>query len=457
MVEEDGSVIIKLTGSDPDEQLDVLSYEIVTPPSHGSVKIIGDQLTYMPAADYAGDDSFTYRAYDGRYYSEPASVGLTVNAVPDLPIVELTVSEFAGVGFYLPLTVTVFDPDEGADHEIVIIWDDGSDERSGEVLVNGVVATGPIYSIGLNGYGNLNTSHAYTRAGSYNIFVCAVDKGITTAASTGCNEVKVTVEPRVAYRMSATASAEEVRPGDTVAYSLVLENKLFDLMPEDGTQGLADSNVVLTGLVSPGLNGLRHPAISAAACTFNNDSFRCELGNMPFDSSQEVKLEADVDNLAPGLALLSLSAEVSGTAPLHQPVAGGAQVKVIAADVPPQLVSLTPEKGETEIGTQVTLSGSDFQSGAAVYFGNRLAKITEVMDAETIIAQAPTQSAGAVDVVVINPDARSDKLALAFTYEKPAEVVVQEEGGGNGGGGGSLGLSLLGILMALLFMSRRLS
>ena len=120
-LEEDGSVIIKLTGSDPDEQLDVLSYEIFTAPSHGSVEIFSDELAYTPAENYAGDDSFTYRAYDGRFYSESASVGITVNAVDDEPVVEVTVAESAGVGFYVPLTVTVFDPDEGADHHIIML------------------------------------------------------------------------------------------------------------------------------------------------------------------------------------------------------------------------------------------------------------------------------------------------------------------------------------------------
>ena len=45
----------------------------------------GAYLTYMPAADYFGDDSFTYKANDGTDINV-ATVSITVTAVNDAPV-----------------------------------------------------------------------------------------------------------------------------------------------------------------------------------------------------------------------------------------------------------------------------------------------------------------------------------------------------------------------------------
>ena len=57
----------------------VLSAELVTGPSHGSVQLGSDgSLVYVPAAGYVGGDEFTYRAVSGDWQSEPAAVTITV-------------------------------------------------------------------------------------------------------------------------------------------------------------------------------------------------------------------------------------------------------------------------------------------------------------------------------------------------------------------------------------------
>lgn len=461
-VEEDGSVTITLTASDPDEHLDTLTYSISKPPLNGKTELTGDQLVYTPNDNFAGNDSLSYTVSDGRFEAEPATVMITVTPVADAPEVTLSVAEHAGTGFILPLDVTVFDPDTDADHDITILWGDGADERSGEILVNGapsdgplldddgtlpddIETTGPIYSRGLNGYGSMSSTHSYLNSGSYNIYVCAVDK-VMTPASTGCAEATVVVSPRVAYLLENEVSAEEVKPGDRVGITVTLTNRVFDAEPEDGTQGIDDTGVVVTGFTSAGLTGLRHRATVGAStssspvlCTFNDKNYRCELGNMPYNSSVDIVFEVDVEALAPGLALLSLSTEVKGSAPVHQQTTGVAQLMVIARDAPPQLVSVTPDSGDNDSSVQVTLKGADFQAGAAVYFGNRYANLVDVVNAKTISAQAPIQASGSVDVVVINPDERSDRLAKAFTYEEP----------NTGGGPGSSTMNVLFFMPAI--------
>ena len=82
-VDEDGSVAITLSGTDPEGQ--VLSYSVVTNPGHGTLTGSGAMLSYTPAPDYHGTDSFSFKVNDGVHDSAPAVVAITVNPVNDAP------------------------------------------------------------------------------------------------------------------------------------------------------------------------------------------------------------------------------------------------------------------------------------------------------------------------------------------------------------------------------------
>ena len=58
---------------------DVLSYSIVTQPSHSSVSVRNGKLVYLPGWNYAGTDSFVYKASDGITESGSAIVSVTVS------------------------------------------------------------------------------------------------------------------------------------------------------------------------------------------------------------------------------------------------------------------------------------------------------------------------------------------------------------------------------------------
>ena len=81
-VEEDGSLQIVLTGSDPDE--DELDFEVTVDPEHGVVTGTAPNLTYTPTVNYHGPDSLTFVVTDGAEESPPAVVTITVesNAPP---------------------------------------------------------------------------------------------------------------------------------------------------------------------------------------------------------------------------------------------------------------------------------------------------------------------------------------------------------------------------------------
>jgi hypothetical protein len=86
-LKEDTPAAITLLADDADG--DSLTYSIVDSPSHGSVFLLGNTVTYTPATDYYGDDSFTFKASDGQVDSNTAAVSLTVNSAESFSLIVL--------------------------------------------------------------------------------------------------------------------------------------------------------------------------------------------------------------------------------------------------------------------------------------------------------------------------------------------------------------------------------
>ena len=72
------SIDLTLTGTDVEGSL--LTFSIVDDPAHGSLSGSGANQTYMPATNYSGTDSFTFKVNDGTVDSSPATVDLNVTA-----------------------------------------------------------------------------------------------------------------------------------------------------------------------------------------------------------------------------------------------------------------------------------------------------------------------------------------------------------------------------------------
>jgi hypothetical protein len=85
--DEDAAIVVSILANDTDLNSDELTASIVSGPSYGSLTFgEGGSITYTPAANYHGSDSFTYVATDGALNSNTATVSLTVTSVPDAPI-----------------------------------------------------------------------------------------------------------------------------------------------------------------------------------------------------------------------------------------------------------------------------------------------------------------------------------------------------------------------------------
>src|SRR5213075_997700 len=73
--------------NDSDVDGDPLSTILVTGPSHGTLTLNGDgSFSYVPALNFNGIDTFTYKATDGNAQSGIATATITVTPVNDAPV-----------------------------------------------------------------------------------------------------------------------------------------------------------------------------------------------------------------------------------------------------------------------------------------------------------------------------------------------------------------------------------
>lgn len=84
-VNEDTELLITLTATDLDS---AVTYEIVSPPNHGDIILVENQVTYFPHSNYNGPDSFTFKAKDSTSESVPATINITVYPVNDAPLAQ---------------------------------------------------------------------------------------------------------------------------------------------------------------------------------------------------------------------------------------------------------------------------------------------------------------------------------------------------------------------------------
>src|SRR5207245_387580 len=87
---EDTQLTVSAPGvlaNDSDVDGDALSAVLMSGPSHGTLTLNGDgSVVYVPALNFNGIDSFTYKASDGQAQSGVATVTITVTPLNDAPV-----------------------------------------------------------------------------------------------------------------------------------------------------------------------------------------------------------------------------------------------------------------------------------------------------------------------------------------------------------------------------------
>jgi hypothetical protein len=119
-IDEDTSVVVDVLANDSDPQGDALSVTELSRPFNGTASLVGSTISYTPAANFHGTDTFTYRAGDGTSSSEPATVTITVRTVNDAPVAD---DEATGVEEDTTATVAVLDGDLDADGHLLRVQD----------------------------------------------------------------------------------------------------------------------------------------------------------------------------------------------------------------------------------------------------------------------------------------------------------------------------------------------
>ncbi len=132
--------------------------------------------------------------------------------------------------------------------------------------------------------------------------------------------------------------------------------------------------------------------------------------------------------------MVTATGSYSATAPLSS---GQWIMQMVAFRTPsslPTVSNVSPSSGSTAGGTAVTITGTNFATGATVTFGGTAATNVAVVNSTTITATTPAGSAGAVTVTV-TVGGQSGSLASGFSYTLPPTVSNVSPNSGSTSGG----------------------
>jgi hypothetical protein len=127
------TISVLANDSDPDAG-DVLSIDSVTQGAHGSVVIGGNAVTYTPAANWFGSDSFTYTITDGNGEFDTAAVDVTVQSVNDNPVAN---DDSRSMGSSGTLIIDVLGNDSDVENDLLSVHSVGPTTGGGTVTNNG--------------------------------------------------------------------------------------------------------------------------------------------------------------------------------------------------------------------------------------------------------------------------------------------------------------------------------
>ncbi len=222
---EDTAAAITLIGSDSDSA--VLTYSVVTQPSNGSLSGTAPNVSYTPANNFSGSDSFTYRVNDGLINSSIATVSITVTAVNDAPVAQ-NITGAVNEDATVLLTLSANDSDADPLTFTVV-----TQPQNGTLSGTGAEQTytpNPNYS-GVDSF----TYSANDGTATSNTAIATITVNPVNDAPVAENTV-ATIPVNQVATINLTATDID---GDILAYSLVSQ-------PQNGTAAIQDNVVTYT-------------------------------------------------------------------------------------------------------------------------------------------------------------------------------------------------------------------
>ncbi|HEY3165369.1 MAG TPA: Ig-like domain-containing protein [Candidatus Limnocylindrales bacterium] len=265
---EDLATDIAVLANDTDPDGDGLTVTAVTDPPHGLATINGNgTVHYVPDANYAGDDAFSYTVSDGHGGSDSASVAVHLQAAPDPPV---AVDDAATTAEDTPVDVAVLANDSDADGDVLTVTGVGAGVK-GTPSINGDGTVHFVPSPNANGAGSFTYSvsdgHGGTDNGSVSVTITpvndapvAVNDAATTSQGTPVTISVLANDTDVEGTALSVGSASDPPHGSVV----INANGTITYTPDPGysgpdafgysaSDGSASSNVATVSItVNPG-------------------------------------------------------------------------------------------------------------------------------------------------------------------------------------------------------------
>lgn len=330
--EDSGSVVINLVGNDldPDGTVVASSVVITGQPSNGAVVNTGNgNVTYTPANQFNGTDSFTYTVQDNNgQVSNGATVTVTVNDINDLPV---AVGDSATTNENQPRTINVIANDSDIDGfidpaSVTLV----STSDNGAVLVNG------------DGTVTYTPNPDYNGTDAFSYRVLDDDGGQSNTAAVTIN-VAVVDDPPVANADSVSLAED----GGGVTINLIGNDTDDDQVAEDSVE-IVSSPVSGSLVINPNGSVRYTPALNFAG----NDSFTYTV--------------RDISGQTSNVATVSIT-----VTPVNDPPVAVNDAASTAEDAPVLLIILsndTDVDGSIDLSSLAIIAGPS--SGAAALQAN---------------------------------------------------------------------------------------
>ena len=179
VAEDDPATAVDVFANDTDPEHDPLLIIDTSTPGKGTVAITGGGtgLTYTPAPDANGSDSFTYTVNDGKGGIASATVGVTITPVNDAPIAVTDTLTLAEDATATAVAVLANDTDPEGDTRTITGTTNGA---KGVVVITGG-GTGLTYKPNLNANGSdtftytISDGHGGVATGTVNVTITPVN------------------------------------------------------------------------------------------------------------------------------------------------------------------------------------------------------------------------------------------------------------------------------------------